>query len=70
MGMGSGYMTAGDLVVVPFGCSTPVMLRPEGRRDEYRYIGDVYVDGYMFGEAVGEWEKGERGRSVVEYMLC
>jgi len=70
VGMGSGYMTAGDLVVVPFGCSTPVMLRPEGRRDEYRYIGDVYVDGYMFGEAVGEWEKGEPGRSVVEYMLC
>lgn len=70
MGMGSGYMTTDDLIVVPFGCSTPVILRPEGRRNEYRYIGDIYVDGYMHGEAVGELEEGKRGRGVSKYMLC
>jgi hypothetical protein len=70
IGMGSGYMSAGDLVVVPFGCSTPILLRPEGRRDEYRYIGDVYVDGYMHGEAVKEMEDGSVKRATAEYMLC
>jgi hypothetical protein len=70
MGMGSGYMTTDDLIVVPFGCSTPVILRPEGRRNEYRYIGDIYVDGYMHGEAVEELEEGQAGRKVAKYMLC
>ncbi|KAH8706087.1 heterokaryon incompatibility protein-domain-containing protein, partial [Phaeosphaeriaceae sp. PMI808] len=54
IGMGTGFMTTGDLVVVPFGCSTPILLRPDGRKDEYRYVGDVYIDGYMHGEAVAE----------------
>jgi hypothetical protein len=70
IGMGSGYMTAGDLVVVPFGCSTPITLRPEGRRNEYRYVGDVYIDGYMHGEAVQQLEAGNDNRAVSKYMLC
>lgn len=69
MGMGSGYMTTEDLVVVPFGCCTPIILRPEGRRNEYRYIGDIYVDGYMHGEAIEEWEAG-RGSNEAKYILC
>jgi hypothetical protein len=70
IGMGSGYMTAGDLVVVPFGCSTPILLRPEGRRDEYKYVGDIYIDGYMHGEAVQEMKAGYANRVPAEYMLC
>ena len=70
MGLGSGYMIAGDLVVVPFGCSTPILLRPEGRRDEYCYVGDVYIDGYMHGEAVAEMEEGSSKVTVADYMLC
>jgi hypothetical protein len=70
IGMGSGYMTAGDLVVVPFGCSTPILLRPKGRRDEYRYVGDVYIEGYMHGEAVQQLEAGDGVRVVSKYMLC
>jgi hypothetical protein len=70
IGMGCGYMTAGDLVVVPFGCSTPILLRPEGRRDEYRYVGDIYIEGYMYGEAVQQLEAEKKNRIVVKYMLC
>jgi hypothetical protein len=70
IGMGSGYMTTGDLVVVPFGCSTPILLRPEGRRDEYRYVGDVYIEGYMHGEAVQQLKAGDDNRIVSKYMLC
>ncbi|CAO2651232.1 Nn.00g095290.m01.CDS01 [Neocucurbitaria sp. VM-36] len=63
MGIGSGFMAKGDVVVVPFGCSTPILVRAEGRRNEYRYVGDVYVEGFMHGEALS----GDR--PVKKYML-
>lgn len=61
LGIGSGAMAHGDVVVVPYGCSTPVLLRPEGyssengdgrRTQEYRFVGDIYIHGYMDGEAM------------------
>jgi hypothetical protein len=52
MGLGSGAMTVDDIVVVPYGCATPILLRPDGPDGEYRYVGDVYVDGLMNGEAL------------------
>ncbi|KAI0549591.1 heterokaryon incompatibility protein-domain-containing protein [Xylaria curta] len=48
VGMGSGFMNAGDIICVPLGCKTPIMLRLEGD-NEYRLVGDAYVDGYMNG---------------------
>lgn len=60
IGMGSGFMAVGDVVVVPLGCATPVVLRPEGQRGEFRFVGDVYVHGYMEGKAVDQWELGQR----------
>lgn len=65
MGLGSGFMTVDDLIVVPFGCSTPVILRPEG--DEFRFVGDVYIRGYMSGKAVEEFDNGER--ELGQYVL-
>jgi hypothetical protein len=58
VGLGSGFMTKGDLIIVPLGCSTPILIRPEGRDNEYRYVGDVYIDGFMYGEAIDQWERG------------
>lgn len=64
LGLGSGAMARGDVVVVPYGCSTPVILRPEGSSSEnwddstpqeYRFVGDAYIHGYMDGEALEEW---------------
>lgn len=52
MGMGTGFMAFGDVVVVAFGCDTPILLRKEGCSDEFRYVGDVYIHGYMHGEAL------------------
>lgn len=60
IGMGTGFMLPGDLIVVPLGCSTPILLRAEGTRDEYRFVGDVYMRGYMRGKAVDEWKSGKR----------
>jgi hypothetical protein len=56
LGMGSGCMQRGDLVVVPYGCSTPILLRKDGYNtpQEYIFVGDVYIDGYMHGRAIEE----------------
>ncbi|KAI0190825.1 heterokaryon incompatibility protein-domain-containing protein [Astrocystis sublimbata] len=59
MGMGSGFMKDGDIICVPLGCKTPVILRPDGNH-EYRLVGDAYIDGYMNGVAVKEWRRGIR----------
>lgn len=63
IGIGSGFMAVGDTVVVPLGCSTPVVLRPEERRSECRYVGDAYLHGYMYGRAIDQWRNGDRKAS-------
>lgn len=60
MGLGAGFMARNDRVVVPLGCSTPVLLRPEGNRGEYRFVGDIYVDGYMHGKAIEDLNSDKR----------
>ncbi|KXH47991.1 hypothetical protein CNYM01_02579 [Colletotrichum nymphaeae SA-01] len=60
LGMGSGYMAVGDAIIVPFGCSTPIIIRPEGSDGGYRYVGDAYLNGFMYGRAIDQWRKGER----------
>ncbi|KAF5611565.1 heterokaryon incompatibility het-6, partial [Fusarium subglutinans] len=67
LAMGSGFMLAGDIIVVPLGCSTPILLRAEGTQGEYRYVGDIYIDGYMFGKAVDQWQAGKR--QLKKYIL-
>ncbi|KAI1084338.1 heterokaryon incompatibility protein-domain-containing protein [Whalleya microplaca] len=75
MGTGPECMKPDDIVCVPFGCSTPIAVRPQGN-NEYRYIGDVYVDGYMYGRAVFELEDEKKNPTrtprVYErvYRLC
>ncbi|KAJ4296413.1 hypothetical protein N0V90_006458 [Kalmusia sp. IMI 367209] len=66
MGLGSGFMMTGDIVVVPLGCSTPILLRREGRQG-YRFVGDVYIHGYMEGKAVEEWNASFREKK--DYVL-
>jgi hypothetical protein len=59
VGMGTGFMAPGDIIVVPLGGYTPIVLRPDGR-GEYRFIGDVYVDEYMTGRALEQQREGKR----------
>lgn len=60
MGLGTGFMASGDKVVVPLGCSTPVLLRPEGNCGEYRFVGDIYIHDYMHGKAMDDLKSGRR----------
>jgi hypothetical protein len=56
--LGSGALQVEDLICVPLGCSTPIILRKRG--DGYTFIGDIYVDGYMHGKALDDWRNGTR----------
>ncbi|KAE9366851.1 HET-domain-containing protein [Stipitochalara longipes BDJ] len=62
--LGSGYATHRDLICVLLGCTTPVILRE--RKDHYTYVGDVYADGYMYGEAIEELNDGARQLQTFE----
>lgn len=67
IGMGTGFMAPGDIVVVPLGCSTPILLRETGVRGEYLFVGDVYIHGYMDGKAVQKWKNGDA--ELKKYVL-
>ncbi|KAH7081212.1 heterokaryon incompatibility protein-domain-containing protein [Paraphoma chrysanthemicola] len=50
---------AGDIIVIMFGCSTPVILRRTYNSsltepDEYQFVGEAYIHGKMGGEAFDE----------------
>ncbi|PSS18561.1 hypothetical protein M430DRAFT_35062 [Amorphotheca resinae ATCC 22711] len=56
--LGSSFGRKDDIIVIPLGCSTPIMLRRQGQ--DYIYVGDIYVDGYMYGRAIDELNNGMR----------
>ncbi|KAK1754088.1 heterokaryon incompatibility protein [Echria macrotheca] len=62
IGMGTGFMGPGDTVVIPLGCYTPVVLRRCG--PSWRFIGDVFVNGYMSGEIL------RHGKKTGKFELC
>jgi hypothetical protein len=63
VGFGPMTMQIGDLICVIFGAEVPVALRPLGN-DRYLFIGEVYCDGAMDGEAL-QWGREER-----TFYLC
>jgi hypothetical protein len=67
IGIGTSLMLPGDVVVVRLGCSTLVLLRLEGTRCEYWFVGDVCINGYMDGRAVKQWN--DRKRELRKYIL-
>ena len=66
MGMGTGFMDPDDVVCVPLGCSTPVLLRPDGK-GQFQYVGDDYVDGYMYGRAIDHLQSGRK--EIREFII-
>ncbi|RBA20656.1 hypothetical protein FPRO05_08103 [Fusarium proliferatum] len=54
LGIGPNLLRKGDLVCVVAGGPVPYILRPLGD-DTFYFVGECYVAGYMFGEAVSEW---------------
>ncbi|PMD43635.1 hypothetical protein L207DRAFT_510144 [Hyaloscypha variabilis F] len=57
IGMALELSRRGDLVCLLFGCRMPVVLRPEG--EYFRFMGECYMHGLMFGEGMKAFERGE-----------
>jgi hypothetical protein len=57
MGLASEEVVEGDLICIPLGCCHPVIIRKV--EDHYINLGEAYVDGYMYGEAMEMLERGE-----------
>lgn len=46
-----------DAVCIIYGCTVPVVLRLK-EDDTYTFVGDCYVDGFMYGEAIKRLDRG------------
>jgi hypothetical protein len=57
MGLCTPWAEVGDTVVVIPGCRHPVLLRKVGKR--YELIDEIYVHGFMRGEAIGKFTEVE-----------
>lgn len=51
------HVRVGDLIVIVFGCSTPLVVRPKG--GDYEIVGEAYVEGFMGGEGIHLIEGGK-----------
>jgi hypothetical protein len=60
IGMVNEMAMKGDLICVLFGCSIPVILRRSEKEDEFRVIGECYLDECMEGQALEQCESSER----------
>jgi len=57
MGIATQEMIEGDIICIPLGCCHPIILRRV--EDHYINLGEAFVDGYMYGEAMDLLERGE-----------
>jgi hypothetical protein len=57
MGLASREIRERDIICIPLGCCHPIILRKE--ENHYVNLGEAYVDGYMYGEAMEMLERGE-----------
>ena len=58
IGLGPLEMQAGDSVSILYGGSTPYILRKERDSDIYKLVGESYVHGLMYGEALEMRDQG------------
>jgi len=52
LGIGSHAIREGDEVWVLAGAAVPMVLRRNSKRDERNLVGEAYIHGIMYGEAV------------------
>ncbi|KAF4955434.1 hypothetical protein FGADI_4544 [Fusarium gaditjirri] len=69
LGLGPNLLREGDLICVVAGGPVPYILRPLSDGKFY-FVGECYVAGYMFGEAVREWRsQAEASLSLRKFTL-
>lgn len=67
LGLGPQTMRPGDVAVVLCGGNVPFILRYHEDANDYEFIGECYIDGIMFGEAVQKHR--EEGREDVIFNI-
>lgn len=69
VGLGYSNFRKGDLVVILYGSKAPCVLRRKSHQSkEYRFMGQCYLDGWMYGDNVRRykwWEKEAKTFSIV-----
>ena len=52
------HFREGDIVVIIYGAKLPITLREDEQvPGQYKVMGEAYVHGYMYGEAMGKFEE-------------
>ena len=69
VGMAPFRAIKNDVVCVLFGCSIPVLLRKRVGKDEYEFIGECYVNGFMNGEALGQGPEAPGPGSLKSFLI-
>jgi hypothetical protein len=64
IGLGCQDLEVGDQILVPFGCSVPIIVRKN--RENFKIVGDAYVSGIMQGELI---KNGYSFCQVDEFVL-
>ncbi|KAK4164440.1 heterokaryon incompatibility protein-domain-containing protein [Cladorrhinum sp. PSN259] len=49
----------GDKIAIVYGCSTPLIIRPSREGFNFLVVGEAYVEGMMYGEAVELLNRGQ-----------
>jgi hypothetical protein len=64
IGLGCQDLKVGDQILVPLGCSVPLIVRKSG--ENFKIVGDSYVSGIMQGELMRD---GYDSCQVDEFVL-
>lgn len=59
LGLGCYTMQPGDFCCIFYPSPIPFILRPTGEAGRYRLVGQAYCHGFMRGEAVDIFKRGE-----------
>ncbi|KAK4224082.1 heterokaryon incompatibility protein-domain-containing protein [Podospora fimiseda] len=60
-------VVVGDKIAIIFGCSTPIIIRPTRENFHYEVVGEGYVEGMMYGEAVKMLRNGMYQEQVLRF---
>jgi hypothetical protein len=65
-GSDEDQVRVGDKIAIIFGCSTPIVIRPQG--SHFLVLGEAYVQGMMDGEALEFLKSGQC--DVQDFLFC
>jgi len=68
MGFGPHKTSSVDKIFLPFGCPTPLVVRPIEGGEKFALVGYCYIYGMMEGEIMAELEQGEREATEISLV--